>query len=689
MSKRLMKKQTADVGAEKVRLQFTNLLIIVMLTSITVFPFIFDSFTAPKLAVASFGLLVFSIQLLKQVNNVYSNRIPYSLLGLILLYSIALLVAWSKSDIPFIRAAFGQFGRGNGLFYYFFTILILIFSVKFSTISSGFKAHQLLTYFSFFLSFYATFQKIGIDVAKLDTRGISPVVLTYGNSNFAGGMLSALFTYHFIYMVKSKKINVQTAFLLLVLLISTTFAAAIQGYFLIFLALALGLSLYVIQQVKSKLLLNFTLITWFLGFTFIILGLQGKSFLASIFARTSFQARIEYWRIAIEVIRDYPFFGVGPDKLFDVSSNYMSPGSLKIITLTRMDNAHNWYLNIASNFGVLSLIFLLAIFAWVFVAGFQLIKKRDTSDSFPVALFAGFMAMFIDGLVSIEQPGIGVWLYFFGGATIGSFLSARKSNSVFNGKSTPIPKQTSLKKSPQFTVLIVLITVLAFSTAVTAIRIFQDASLRNQVQTQLLGLGDESTLDSIESITVSLRAEPEYAIQSIPPLATLGDRRRIDTISQAVYDYNKSSIQATLLRADVLKALGRIEESCPLRITLINNTPWDLNQLAPYLDCIVNGMKDSNSIQTLKRVSRYLPNDETSEILKDNNEINVLLSRFQKFAIISRLNYLIGNESKASQERDYAFALLSRITELEKAAGSIQDEALRTNLLKLLDFNQE
>ena len=64
---------------------------------------------------------------------------------------------------------------------------------------------KILTKFSWFLSIYAVCQSLGIDIAKLDTKGLSPVVLTYGNSNFAGGMLSVLFGYHFTYFMQTRK----------------------------------------------------------------------------------------------------------------------------------------------------------------------------------------------------------------------------------------------------------------------------------------------------------------------------------------------------------------------------------------------------------------------------------------------------------------------------------------------------
>jgi hypothetical protein len=121
-----------------------------------------------------------------------------------LLFVISIVLSWFQSDVPLIRGLFRQFGRSNGLLYYSFAITILVIALKTFKPQSGLKMHELITILPWIMCVYAGLQQIGIDIAKLDTRGISPVVLTFGNSNFAGGMLSVLFAYHFTYFVVSK-----------------------------------------------------------------------------------------------------------------------------------------------------------------------------------------------------------------------------------------------------------------------------------------------------------------------------------------------------------------------------------------------------------------------------------------------------------------------------------------------------
>jgi len=680
MAQKHKKKGIPHASNEKNAL-FIQLLAIVILASATVLPFIFDSFTVSKLLVASAGLLALSINLLRFKTTSVLNPLPRWLASLVTFFGLAMIFSWSKSGVPLTRGAFGQFGRGNGLIYYLLAILIFILAIKTFNRTLKEKAHQLITYFSLFLAIYASLQRIGIDIATLDTRGISAVVLTFGNSNFAGGMLSVLFTYHFIHAVISRKFNIRTISLLLILLLGSTFAAAVQGYLIIVFALILGFSLHLFNQNKSVWIPRILAATWLLGFIAIILGLLNKFILAGIFARSTFKARIEYWHIAINIIKDHLLFGVGPDKLYDVSATYMSPGALKITTYTRMDNSHNWYLNVAANYGIFVFILLMLILGSVFLIGFKLIRQKNSSDNFAVASFAAFIAMFIDGLVSLEQPGIGIWLYWFGGVTIGCYLNSNNLTCSSNQKEINNSKLN--EKSLQRTFSLVCIVLLSSSTLLTSVRVVQDALLRNEVQIQLSGKGTEATLGNIGSLAVNLKAEPEYTVQALKSLAAASDAMRLDNVSKATYDYYPNSIQATLIRADVLRALGRIDESCPLRNTLLNNTPWDKVQLDAYIICLVSGFKYQESLEILGIASKYMPADQTADIPVADGDLNV---RFVDYAISARVNFILGNFSKAKQEKLYAERLLVRILEIERTNGISALQPEREPYLKLLNF---
>jgi len=662
---------------------FIQLLIVVVLATITTIPFIFDSFTVSKLLVLSIGLLYIAICVFLKRDEMGNRNLPLWITVPVGLFGISLTLSWALSGVPILRGLFGQFGRGNGLFYYYLAILVFIFSIKTFRKANSLKTHQILTILSWFLAMYATLQRIGIDVAKLDTKGISSVVLTFGNSNFAGGMLSVFFAYHFIYLVIYKKYSVTNLALLASLSISATFAAAVQGYLIIIFALAIGATIKISHKYKSRVIDIGLIFSWLIGIITLMLGVSGKFVLSSIFARPSFQARIEYWRITLKVIKYNLLFGVGPDKLYDVTPNYMAPGSLKLITTTRMDNAHNWYLNLIANFGLISGLMLMVIIGIVIFSAVMFLRGQDKKNPLILGSIVAYLALFIDGLVSIEQPGLGVWLYLFGGLIVGAYLDS-KPNSVPRNLATKYLNKTRFmipKSIAGLNVLILVITSLLISS-----RVYNDALLRSNVQTAMLNQGTAETFLNIEKAAIRLNSEPEYTVQALRPIAAIGDAKKLDTISNASYGYYKDSIQANQIRADILRALGRESDSCALRPLLISNTPWDRSLLEKYLLCINQGLIDSDLAATLELVAKYLEPTDDSITSQTPVDLIKLQNSFVQNSIYAYLFYLKRDVPIARNYQVKAKYLLVQVEKLESTITDASQVIDKTMYLKIINF---
>jgi O-antigen ligase len=662
---------------------FYQLLLVVIAATITTFPFIFDSFTVSKLLILAIGLTYISIKLFQNKDANAIRPLPKSLWVLISFFALSMVVSWYHSDVPLLRALFGQFGRGNGLFYYFFAILIFVYAIKTFKSTSASRIHHLITILSWFMAFYAALQRVGIDIAKLDTKGISPVVLTFGNSNFAGGMLSVLFAYHFTYSVLLRDFHIKRLTLLFSLILSTTFSAAVQGYLIILFSIALTLSILIIQKVRSPWMMNALISAWTLGFISVVLGVFGKFIFAGVFARTSFQIRIEYWRISLSVIRDFPIFGVGPDKLYDVTPNYMSPGSLQLITTTRMDNAHNWFLNLGANYGLISMFLLLSILGVVLFYSRSLLRNLSKVNCVAVPSVIAFICMLVDALVSIEQPGIGIWLYMFAGVVVASALERLGNSGVRS--STKGPQFISQLTASRFAITLIS-SLLLISCVTISQRIYLDGILRSNIQTLLLGKGTTQTLSNVESATIGLRSEPEYTTQALRPLAELGDAIRLNVISKSVYEYYPNSIQANIIRAEVLKALNLADESCVIRKRLIQNTPWDFGHLDHFISCLLDGYSGANDIAILQNVSRFPYNVDRSAIPADSNELIATNARLSFVAVRARLYFLIGQMQPAKDLQMYGNNLLTRLMELQASNPTSVMESQINKFKKLLDF---
>jgi hypothetical protein len=202
----------------------------------------------------------------------------------------------------------------------------------------------------------------------------------------------------------------------------------------------------------------------------------------------------------------------------------------------------------------------------------------------------------------------------------------------------------------------------------------------------VVGKSSISTSENIMISSVKLRAEPEYAAISLKVLAQAGDGQKLDIISKSFYDYDPNSIQATLIRADVLRALGRAEESCPLRSSMVKNIPWDNGQLEAYVICLSEGLKDANYLSVLKKAVTYLPILTPVEIPSDTNEFVATKTDLIKFAVRARINHYLGNLEVSNSEKSHAQKLMERLIILKSLPINKDQVIPYMESKKLLDF---
>ena len=581
---------------------FQPLFLTVALTCVAIAPFTFDAFIIPKLLVLYSGLITIIVTaLVKREKMQKLNPVPMWLIAILTLIVFTMTISTANSSTPLLRAMFGQFGRGNGLFYYFgvFAVL-LIATMSYSKTGENFFAKS-MTYLSIVLGVYTLLQSVGIDFAKLNSKDLLTTVLTFGNSNFAGGMLAILFGYIFTRAFSSQGINYRDLAISLLLVFALFKTAAVQGYLIVLFVILIVLPIRFVIISKSRNWRPLLYFFWGLGALLVALGASGFGPAAKIFERSSFQMRLEYWIVGFRILRDNLLFGIGSDRFYDETPQYMSPGSLQTITTTRMDSPHNWFISFGASFGIIGLLLYALLFGLIILLYLRKIKiNRFLSDP-SAPTFMAFLCVVIDALVSIEQPGLGVWLYFFGGKVLGHVIT-NSSAKAFDTIDHKVTKRISASNFVLACSLIATATSIYFVTY----RFVNDALLRSSIQSAMVENSSKADLKKIESLTIRLSAEPEYVVQSVPILAKFGDGPALLNISKSFYNYNPSSIQAAGIRAQVLKVVTSLESSCDLQVKLIANTPWRQDFIENYLGCLKLGIKDKDYIRQLNMIKQYL-----------------------------------------------------------------------------------
>lgn len=600
------------------------LLLTVSAASLAGLPIILDSFTTPKILISCIGICYLSLWILRNRYNEL-NKFGRFHVSLVYLSVAGLTLSTILSDLPFWRSIFGQFGRGNGYAYYLIAMCLFIFGYKLYKKEYDEKIRTVLLRFSWIIGIYAILQSWGIDFAQLDTTK-SRILLTLGNSNFSGGLLSVFFTYNLIIAAKSNSKKIGDWALILILAYSTLLTGAVQGLLIIFISLVIGINILA-RNNSPKIYKRAVQIQVISTFVITTLALLGKGPLYSLLNRPTLKIRFEYWKIGMQMIRDNPILGVGPDAFYDHSSPYMAPGTIELITYTRLDAAHNWFINIGANFGLITLVPLLILFISIVYQGIKTLFGPDKMSHYYLASQVTFMMLLLDAMVSIEQPGLGIWLYLFAGMCLSMTFKKLNTEKIL---------APGILKNDKLSIVTFLVLMLFFSSTFF-IRIQSDFQLRNQLRHVLSGNIDVNSQTQLANLAIKLQSEPEYASRAVDQLAKLGDSSGLEKVSKAIFEYNSESIQALLIRQEVLRALQREKEACPIVNELIIRIPWDLslwkksllcstfldrsnvlraNLTMPYielkLDTTDKGQPDYLSYLTLAAYSEYMMGNMTS-----------------------------------------------------------------------------
>lgn len=308
-----------------------------------------------------------------------------------------------------------------------------------------------------FLGLYGLGQWRGIDFFDYVNAYGSNVFGTFGNPNFQSAFMGITAAVSLTWAIFSQLKLAQRVglFALCIITISNVFFSSEQGY-LNFLAGFLA-AVLVYLFTKKKIILAWTgLALSGLGGFLVIAGILNSGPLADLLYKSSLQARGFYWRAAINMMIERPFFGVGLDGFGNWYRRSRPQSAIEVNASVVSDTAHNIPLDIGSGGGIPLLIFYLMILGLALNAIIKVIKRSQEFDPIFASIVAGWVAYQAQSLISINQLGLGVWGWSLTGLLIGYELNTRDKSS-----DEQINPSRKAKKKEQIPASVLLIAVAA------------------------------------------------------------------------------------------------------------------------------------------------------------------------------------------------------------------------------------
>jgi O-antigen ligase len=406
----------------------------VILTTIVVSVFVspwnsIDPVNLPKLvalgilSTIGFGLALSDLRFAK-------SRRSRILIIVLILFVAQLLLALILSPGDFSFHLYGTPNRNTGFLAYLFLSFLLFASATSASTTVLKKFAYSLLGVGGFLGLYGLGQWQGVDVFDYVNAYGSNVFATFGNPNFQSAFMGMTAAVGLTLGIFGQMKMAQRAGLIAicVIAISNVYLSSDQGY-LNFLAGFLAAVLVYLFSRKKMILAWTGLALSGLGGLLVLTGILNSGPLADLLYKSSLQARGFYWRAAINMMIERPFFGVGLDGFGNWYRRARTESAAEFNAGIVSDTAHNIPLDIGSGGGIPLLILYLVILGLALNAIIRIIKRSQDFDPIFASIVAGWVAYQAQSLISINQLGLGVWGWSLTGLLIGYELNARDKSS--------------------------------------------------------------------------------------------------------------------------------------------------------------------------------------------------------------------------------------------------------------------
>jgi O-antigen ligase len=349
------------------------------------------------------------------------EKIGHLLIGLFLL---TLLIGFFTTDVKF-TALFGAYQRRTGLLAYLGFAILFLGAMKLSKLESVRSLQAVIFGTASLMTLYGLLQHFHHDFVNWNNP-YNPVLTTLGNPDFSSAVLGIFVVSAFgLFMnLEISKVNrLISAGIGILMLVVIKFSAVTQG----FLAAAVGCGFIFLVWVyqKSKTWGRITFGVGLVGALLIFLGALQIGPLSKLIFKTSVTYRGDYWRAGFRMLKAHPIFGVGLDRYGSYFGQYRDATQVLRRGPGVVSNAaHNVWIQLAATGGLLLLLSYLALMVFVGWRAVVALKNNSGNKQIVVASVVGLWLTYqAQAFISIDNIGIAVWGWLFGGMIVAISLS--------------------------------------------------------------------------------------------------------------------------------------------------------------------------------------------------------------------------------------------------------------------------
>lgn len=409
---------------------------------LVVSPFNLNSFGLPKvtaLYLITLFLAYFQVRKWLETGKIeFTGNPAHLLVGIVVLIAIINTI-FSASPLA---SLLGRFSRQESLLALLCYAIILWFASQQARTATFRERFRLLFVLSFAIaSGYGILAILGFDFLGLNSLSEGRVSSLFGNPVFYGTYLSmalpVLFAQALMHRGGASRpwehpaVTFALLALGLIMLFATLSRGAWLGATVAFLTVAYLAIKTGQKPMPGSWRLAIILLIGIALVTSLALDLtdQDSNYVSKeVTSSASLENRIEIWKSSLYTIKDRPLLGYGLDQTKDWLNAYLTP-KLARLENTLHGRAHNIYLQMLLDGGILFLLAQLWLFIYVIVKGIRVI--RQSKNAMTIGFLGAITGYLTQGITGIAMNELSVFFWFILGATV-SFDQAITKIRIIN-----------------------------------------------------------------------------------------------------------------------------------------------------------------------------------------------------------------------------------------------------------------
>jgi hypothetical protein len=344
------------------------------------------------------------------------------------LFLVASLNTIVNSESPLTQNLYGAFGR-NTAFIAYLLLISVVLSVAILRREDNFKYLIWGLFGAGFVNvFYCSWVIVFGDFVPWENP-YGNILGTFGNPNFVGAFLG-LFAASMVAYSFKQGLSLAARVGALVIFLAAVYAIidsnAIQGRVVV--AAGLGIVGFYLIRSKFEAIIAQVVYLLFVGVAgiFALLGALQIGPLTQYIYKTSVSLRGQYWQAGWNMGSEHPFTGVGFDTYGDW---YRRARDVQALTLpgpnTTTNAAHNVPFDVFAFGGWPLFASYLGILALSVIAIIKVTHRNRKYDAVFVTLTTAWTCYQLQSIISINQIGLAIWGWLFGGALIAYEVATR------------------------------------------------------------------------------------------------------------------------------------------------------------------------------------------------------------------------------------------------------------------------